>query len=253
MWGMGQLARELLVGFPLVTLQIPSVDAGKVSIALDVITNHSFGVILRTTLEDTTHLWVSMRTGVKDAEKAKGYEPIILFHPTAGEIVRPVTTPMAYGHLMFPKEEDRVSIDAVQSGHATPESLGGFTPYQTWDSTKNYEQIAAMRDGFTGPVLDLENHYEGAHANLDANQPMIWNASQIRTGLYNGVYGGAAGYTLLVGDGSERKGIARWFSPRDGEYYNDAVVVVAANETRVDFTPPSSGSVDNDWLLVLEF
>lgn len=224
-----------------------------------------------------------------------------------------------------------------------------------------------MRDGFTGPVLDLENHYEGAHANLDANQPMIWNASQIRTGLYNGVYGGAAGYTygansvwqmyepaadlyresdyippssgenassswrrdlffeagkqaqyttkplenltiaelealepgrhllaspsgytdvavnafdrtrfisvlasadnnrfyvyaghgdafsLLVGDGSERKGIARWFSPRDGEYYNDAVVVVAANETRVDFTPPSSGSVDNDWLLVLEF
>ncbi|KAG1705056.1 hypothetical protein DVH05_005080 [Phytophthora capsici] len=302
-------------------------------------------------VEDTTHLWVSMRTGVKDAEKAKGYEPIILFHPTAGEIVRPVTTPMAYGHLMFPKEEDRVSIDAVQSGHATPESLGGFTPYQTWDSTKNYEQIAAMRDGFTGPVLDLENHYEGAHANLDANQPMIWNASQIRTGLYNGVYGGAAGYTygantvrattsrlhrvkmpqvlgvetsslrlgsrlntlrspsrtelealepgrhllaspsgytdvavnafdrtrfisvlasadnnrfyvyaghgdafsLLVGDGSERKGIARWFSPRDGEYYNDAVVVVAANETRVDFTPPSSGSVDNDGLLVLEF
>ncbi|KAG7378306.1 hypothetical protein PHYPSEUDO_010263 [Phytophthora pseudosyringae] len=96
--------------------------------------------------------------------------------------------------LDVPKEEDRVSIDAVQSGHATPVALGGFSPYETWDSTKNYELIAAMRDGFTGPVLDVENHYEGAHDNLDADQPMIWNASQVRTGLYSGVYGGTAGY-----------------------------------------------------------
>ncbi|ETL41716.1 hypothetical protein L916_07366 [Phytophthora nicotianae] len=318
-------------------------------------------------VEDTTDLWVSMRTGVKDAEKAEGYEPIILFHPTAGRIARPVSTPMAYGHLMFPKEGDRVSIDAVQSGHATPDALGGFTPYETWDSTKNYELIAAMRDGFTGPVLDLENHYEGAHDNLDANQPMIWNASQIRTGLYNGVYGGAAGYTygansvwqmyepasdlyresdyivpssgedassswrkdlffeggqqaqyttkplqnltvaelemleparqllaspsgytdvavnafastryisvlasvnrdrfyvytghgdsfsLSIGNGFERTGNLRWFSPRDGEYYADLTVNVPVNVTRVDFTPPSGGNVDNDWLLVVEF
>ncbi|KAL4145860.1 hypothetical protein PRNP1_011736 [Phytophthora ramorum] len=318
-------------------------------------------------IEDTTHLWVSMRSGVKDAETGKGYEPIIIFHPTAGRIARPVSTPMAYGHLMFPKEEDRVSIDGVQSGHATPDALGGFTPYETWDSTKNYELIAAMRDGFTGPVLDLENHYEGAHDNLDADQPMVWNASQVRTGLYSGVYGGAAGYTygansvwqmyepktdllresdyyspssdetstsswrrdlffeagqqaqyttkplqnltideleqleparhllsspsgytdiavnafestrfisvlasetrnrfyvytghgdsfgLNVGNGSERSGTARWFSPRDGEYYSTSTVEVPANVTRVDFTPPSGGSVDDDWLLVLGF
>ncbi|EGZ06356.1 hypothetical protein PHYSODRAFT_319793 [Phytophthora sojae] len=318
-------------------------------------------------VEDTTHLWLSMRSGVKDAESAQGYEPVILFHPTAGNIDRPVQTPEAYGHLQFPKEEDRVSIDAVQSGHATPEALGGFTPYKTWDSTKNYELIAAMRDGFTGPVLDLENHYEGAHDNLDASVAMIWNASQVRTGLYNNVYAGAAGFTygansvwqmyepavnllresdyyspssgenassswrkdlffeagqqaqyvtkplqnlsvaqleqleparqllaspsgytdvavnafgstrfisvlasetrdrfyvytghgdsfsLELGNGSERSGTARWFSPRDGEFHSDSTVNVPANATHVDFTPPSGGTVDDDWLLVLEF
>uniref|UniRef100_H3H1P1 DUF4038 domain-containing protein n=1 Tax=Phytophthora ramorum TaxID=164328 RepID=H3H1P1_PHYRM len=318
------------------------------------------------TIEDTTHLWVSMRSGVKHGEKAQGYEPVILFHPTAGRIARPASTPMAYGHLMLPNEEDRVSIDAVQSGHATPESLGPFTPFEARDSTKNYELIAAMRDGFTGPVLDLENHYEGAHYNFDPEYP-IWNASEVRTGLYNGVYSGAAGFTygansvwqmyeprsdllrdsdyyspsvnqnasgswridiffkgatqiqyvtkplqnltideleqleparhllsspsgytdiavnafestrfisvlasetrnrfyvytghgdsfsLKVGNGSERSGTARWFSPRDGEYYSTSAVEVPANVTRVDFTPPSGGSVDDDWLLVLEF
>ncbi|KAL3664668.1 hypothetical protein V7S43_010417 [Phytophthora oleae] len=60
-------------------------------------------------------------------------------------------------------------------------------------------------------------------------------------------------FSLQVGTGSERTGTARWFSPRDGEYYADATVVVSSNETRVEFTPPSSGSVDDDWLLVLEF
>ncbi|GMF54873.1 unnamed protein product [Phytophthora fragariaefolia] len=289
-------------------------------------------------VEDTTHLWASMRTGVRDAERGQGYEPVILFHPTAGSIVRPEQTPEAYGHLQFPKEDDRVSIDAVQSGHATPDVLGGFTPFKTWDSTKNYELIAARRDGFTGPVLDLENHYEGAHDNLDANVPMIWNASQVRTGLSNGVYGGAAGFTydansvwqmyepradllresdyyspssgenassswrrdlffeaghpsgytdvavnafdstryilvlasesrdryyvytghgdsfsLKLGNGFECSGSARWFSPRDGEFYSGSTVNVPANTTRVNFTPPSGGSVDDDWLLVLEF
>ncbi|KAG6614373.1 Phosphatidylserine synthase [Phytophthora cinnamomi] len=319
-------------------------------------------------LEDTTDIWVSMRTGVKDAETAQGYEPVILFHPTAGWISRPENTPEAYGHLMLPKEEDRVSINGVQSGHATPDALGGFTPYTTWDSTKNYELIAKMRDEFTGPVLDLENHYEGAHDNFKTAFP-IWNASQVRTGLYHGVYGGATGFTygansvwqmyepkadllresdyyspsasqnasgswrqdiffegatqiqyitkplqnfsseelelleparqllaspsgyldvsvnafegiryisvlasenrdryfvytghgdsfsLKLGNGSERSGSARWFSPRDGQYYANATVSVLGNGngTRVDFTPPSGGSVDDDWLLVLEF
>ncbi|GMF19529.1 unnamed protein product [Phytophthora lilii] len=286
------------------------------------------------TIEDTTHLWVNMRSGVKDGETAQGYEPVILYHPTAGRIARPVSTPEAIGHLMLPKEEDRVSIDAVQSGHATPESVGPFTPFETRDSTKNYELIAAMLDGFTGPVLDLENHYEGAHYNLDTKYP-IWNASQVRTGLYNGVYSGAAGFTygansvwqmryaspirhqatskplcselelllparhllgspngytdvavnafestrfisvlasgdharyfvytgrgdsfsLELGNGSDRSGTARWFSPRDGQYYAGSIVSVPASgdSTRVDFTPPSSGGVDNDWVLALEF
>jgi len=51
-----------------------------------------------------------------------------------------------------------------------------------------------MRDKFTGPVLDLENHYEGAHDSFVLTRP-IWNASHIRTGLYHGVYGGATGFT----------------------------------------------------------
>ncbi|GMF50257.1 unnamed protein product [Phytophthora fragariaefolia] len=319
-------------------------------------------------LEDTTDSWVSMRTGVNDAETAHGYEPVILFHPTAGWISRPENTPEAYGHLMLPKEEDRVSINGVQSGHATPDAFGSFTPYSTWDSTKNYELISKMRDEFTGPVLDLENHYEGAHNSFKTAFP-IWNASQVRTGLYHGVYGGSAGFTygansvwqmyepeadllratdyyspaasqnasgswrkdiffegatqiqyitkplqnlstetleqleparqllaspsgyldvsvnafegtryisvlaswtrdryyvytghgdsfsLKLGNGSDRSGSANWFSPRDGQYYANSTVSVPASGsgTRVDFYPPSGGSVDDDWLLVLEF
>lgn len=43
--------------------------------------------------------------------------------------------------------------------------------------------------------------------------------------------------------------------PRDGQYYANSTVSVPAsgNGTRVDFTPPSGGSVDDDWLLVVEF
>ncbi|ETM48091.1 hypothetical protein L914_07325 [Phytophthora nicotianae] len=318
------------------------------------------------TIEDTTHLWVNMRSGVKDGEAVQGYEAVVLFHPTSGRIARPVSIPEAIGHLMLPKEEDRVSIDAVQSGHATPESLGSFTPYEAGDSTKNYELIAKMLDGFTGPVLGLENHYEGGHYNFDPSFP-VWNASEVRTGLYNGVYSGAAGFTygansvwqmyepaadllrasdyyepsvnqnvsgswrrdiffegatqiqhvtkplqnltieqlellepgrqllaspnghtdvavnaydgtrfisvlasktndryyvytghggsfsLNLGNGLARSGTARWFSPRDGEYYADSVVDVNANNAFIDFIPPSGGGVDNAWLLVLEF
>ncbi|KAG3247048.1 hypothetical protein PI124_g8253 [Phytophthora idaei] len=319
-------------------------------------------------IEDTTDIWVSLRSGVEDAETVHGYEPVIMFHPTAGWISRPVNTPEAYAHWMLPKEEFRVSIDGAQSGHATPEALGGFTPYTTWDSTKNYELIATMRDAFTGPVLDLENHYEGAHYNFKTTFP-VWNASEVRTGLYHGFYGGSAGFTygansvwqmyepaadllrqsdyyspaasqnasgswrediffkgatqiqyitkpqqnlstealeqleparqllgspsgyldtavnafegtryisvlasktrdrfyvytghgdsfsLKLGNGSERSGSARWFSPRDGQYYTNSTVSVPANGngTRVDFIPPSGGSVDHDWLLVFEF
>ncbi|KAJ8554918.1 hypothetical protein ON010_g9562 [Phytophthora cinnamomi] len=225
-----------------------------------------------------------------------------------------------------------------------------------------------MRDKFTGPVLDLENHYEGAHDSFSLTRP-IWNSSEVRTGLYHGVYGGAAGFTygansvwqmyeprsdlvsdavyydpqinqnatgswrrdiffegatqiqyvtkplqnltttilesleparellaspsdhtgksvntyegtryisvlasksrdryyaytghgdsfsLQLDNGSgARSGSATWFSPRDGQYSANSTVSVpeSGNGTRVDFTPPSGGSVDDDWLLVLE-
>ncbi|OWY99698.1 hypothetical protein PHMEG_00029263, partial [Phytophthora megakarya] len=62
-------------------------------------------------------------------------------------------------------------------------------------------------------------------------------------------------FSLKLSNGSERSGHARWFSPRDGLYYGNTTITVPAsdNTTHVDFAPPSSGGVDNDWLLVLEF
>ncbi|KAG2767839.1 hypothetical protein PC129_g14259 [Phytophthora cactorum] len=320
-------------------------------------------------IEDTSSVWASMRYGLKEAESSQGYESVVIYHPTAGWIVKPEVTPEAYGHNMLPDEEDRMSIDAMQSGHATPDPTSKFTPTVGWDSTKNYELIANMRDRFTGPVLDLENHYEGAHDSFNLER-QIWNSSQIRTGLYHGVYGGATGFTygansvwqmyeprsallrdsdyyapqinqnasgswrediffegatqtqyvtkplqnlttavletleparellgsvsnhtgrsvntyegtryisvlasqsrdhyyvytghgdsfaLQLDNGSgARSGSARWFSPRDGQYYADATVSVpeSGNATRINFTPPSGGSIDDDWLLVLEF
>ncbi|KAL3664685.1 hypothetical protein V7S43_010434 [Phytophthora oleae] len=319
-------------------------------------------------IENTSSVWANMRAGLKESEKTQNYEAVVIYHPAAGWIVKPEVTPEAYGHNMLADEEDRVSIDAVQSGHSTPDPTSKFTPALGWDSTKNYELIAGMRDAFTGPVIDLENHYEGAHDSFSLTRP-IWNASDVRTGLYHGVYGGATGFTYgcnsvwqmyepradLVSDavyydpqinqnatGSWRRdiylegatqiqyvtkplqnlttavletleparellaststhtgksantyegtryisvlvsrnrdryyvytghgdafslelskgsgartGTGRWFSPRDGQYTETATVdVPEGNTTRIDFTPPSSGSVDDDWLLVLEF
>ncbi|RLN73303.1 hypothetical protein BBJ28_00014570, partial [Nothophytophthora sp. Chile5] len=53
-----------------------------------------------------------------------------------------------------------------------------------------------------------------------------------------------------------RNGTARWFSPRNGQYCNETSVAIPAygsGDTRIDFTPPSSGGIDNDWLLEVEF
>ncbi|KAF1779871.1 putative glycohydrolase domain DUF4038 [Phytophthora cactorum] len=174
---------------------------------------------------DTTDIWVSMRSGVEDAETVHGYEPVILFHPTAGWISRPVNTPEAYAHWMLPKEEFRVSIDGAQSGHARPEALGGFTPYTTWDSTKNYELIATMRDAFTGPVLDLENHYEGAHYNFKTTFP-VWNASEVRTGLYHAFYGGSAGSLTVPTPAADLL--------RQSDYYSPAASQNASGSWRED-------------------
>lgn len=63
-------------------------------------------------------------------------------------------------------------------------------------------------------------------------------------------------FSLQLDNGSgARSGSAAWFSPRDGQYYASSTVNVPddKNDTREDFTPPSTGGVDNDWLLVLEF
>eukprot|EP00644_Phytophthora_capsici_P003209 jgi/Phyca11/5719/fgenesh1_pm.PHYCAscaffold_7_\ len=255
-------------------------------------------------IQDTSSVWASMRAGLKESEKTQNYEAVVIYHPTAGWIVKPEVTPEPYGHNMLGDEEDRMSIDAVQSGHSTPDPTSKFTPAVGWDSTKNYELIATMRDRFTGPVLDLENHYEGAHDSFSLTR-QIWNSSQVRTGLYHGVYSGATGFTygansvwqiptghtgksvntyegtryisilasknrdryyvytghgdsfaLQLDNGSGvRTGNARWFSPRDGQYTAASTVRVPENgdATRIDFTPPSTGGVDNDWLLVLEF
>lgn len=90
-----------------------------------------------------------------------------------------------------------VSMDAVQSGHTLADHTTleqTFWPLQMWDSTKNYNNITAMRAAFSGPVVDLENHYEGAHYSFNATLP-IWNASIVRHGLWNAFFSGSAGFT----------------------------------------------------------
>lgn len=89
-------------------------------------------------------------------------------------------------------------MDAVQSGHEGPESNdtdAEFTVLRPWDSRKNYESIIHMRAEFSGPVMDVENHYEGAHAAFNTSKPM-WNTSDVRHGYYPAVLSGACGITF---------------------------------------------------------
>lgn len=51
-----------------------------------------------------------------------------------------------------------------------------------------------MRAEFSGPVMDVENHYEGAHDSFNTNKP-IWNVSDVRHGFYPAVLSGACGIT----------------------------------------------------------
>ncbi|KAF1794819.1 putative glycohydrolase domain DUF4038 [Phytophthora cactorum] len=232
-------------------------------------------------IEDTSSVWASMRRGLKEAESSQGYESVVIYHPTAGWIVKPEVTPEAYGHNMLPDEEDRMSIDAVQSGHATPDPTSKFTPTIR---TGLYHGVYGGATGFTYGANSVWQMYEPRSALLrdsDYYAPQInqnasgsWRediffegatqtqyalhsvlASQSRDHYY--VYTGHGdSFALQLDNGSgARSGSARWFSPRDGQYYADATVSVpeSGNATRINFTPPSGGSIDDDWLLVLEF
>lgn len=88
-------------------------------------------------------------------------------------------------------------MDAVQSGHERPDPDGidaGFTVLRPWDSRKNYETIIQMRQQFSGPVMDVENHYEGAHDSFNTSKS-IWNMSDVRHGFYPAVLSGSCGIT----------------------------------------------------------
>ena len=88
-------------------------------------------------------------------------------------------------------------MDAVQSGHEAPDPEGldaGFTVLRPWDSRKNYENIIHMRKEFSGPVMDVENHYEGANDGFNTSKRM-WNVSDVRHGYYPAVFSGACGIT----------------------------------------------------------
>lgn len=88
-------------------------------------------------------------------------------------------------------------MDAVQSGHEYPDPQGidyNFTVLTPWDSSKNYENILQMREQFPGPVMDVENHYEGANQGFNVSKPMF-NASEVRHGFYPALLSGACGIT----------------------------------------------------------
>ncbi|KAL1636992.1 hypothetical protein SLS58_009518 [Diplodia intermedia] len=147
-------------------------------------------------ITDTRAVWARMVRGFEAEEAKAGFTPFVSWHPTNMWIAAP-ETPLPYGHNYLNGTLGTLSMDAVQSGHNIP-SAGTvdthFTALQGWDATRNYERIAAMRRAFAGPVVDLENHYEGAHVGFNASRP-LWNASHVRHGFYAAVLGGACGVT----------------------------------------------------------
>ncbi|TIA89927.1 hypothetical protein E3P99_01837 [Wallemia hederae] len=146
-------------------------------------------------ITDTRYIWSAMVSGMQEAEKAHDTDLFVTFHPT-NTYLNLTGLPLAYGHnyLNTTTSPFNVSMDVVQSGHAIP----GVTPSNEaivgWDSEKNYDMVTEMRDAFIGPVIDLENHYEGAHISFKKEQP-LWNSSEVRHGLWNGFFAGAAGVT----------------------------------------------------------
>ncbi|GME44222.1 uncharacterized protein LTHEOB_11794 [Neofusicoccum parvum] len=147
-------------------------------------------------ITDTRSVWASMVKGFKEAETKAGYTSFYTWHPTNMWISTPETG-LPYGHNYMNGSFGQVSLDAVQSGHNIPDNDtldAGFDVLTGWDSTKNYENIIAMREAFAGPVIDLENHYEGAYVGFNTSRP-LWNASHVRHGFYNAFLSGSAGFT----------------------------------------------------------
>ncbi|KZV60446.1 hypothetical protein PENSPDRAFT_659533 [Peniophora sp. CONT] len=147
-------------------------------------------------ITDTRSVWSSMAKGLANAEQEAGFEPFVSWHPTNMWISTP-DTGLPYGHNYMNGTFGRVSMDAVQSGHNVPDNNtldAGFDVMMGWDSTLNYENIATMRAAFSGPVVGLENHYEGANIGFNASRP-LWNASDVRHGFYNAYLSGSCGFT----------------------------------------------------------
>ncbi|KAF2142288.1 uncharacterized protein K452DRAFT_358127 [Aplosporella prunicola CBS 121167] len=147
-------------------------------------------------ITDSRRIWSRMVKGFKDAEAKAGFESFVSWHPTNVYIQKP-ETPQAYGHNYMNGSFGEVSMDAVQSGHDVPDNNTidwHFDALYRWDSTLNYDNIADMRAAFAGPVVDLENHYEGANVGFNSSRP-LWNASHVRHGFYNAYLSGSCGFT----------------------------------------------------------
>uniref|UniRef100_H3H8W2 DUF4038 domain-containing protein n=1 Tax=Phytophthora ramorum TaxID=164328 RepID=H3H8W2_PHYRM len=119
-------------------------------------------------------------------------------------------------------------------------------------STATLEQLEPARELLSSPSNHTGksvNTYEGTRY-----ISILASKDRDRYYVYTG-HGDTFSLQLENGSGNSRSGSATWFSPRDGQYYASSTVSVPAsgNGTRVDFTPPSTGGIDNDWLLVVEF
>lgn len=144
---------------------------------------------------DTRSVWANMIDGLRESESNHGYDLFVTFHPT-NSYLNISRLPLPYGSNYINSTFGQLSMNAVQSGHAIPsESTIKNKAVVGWDSRLNYENIEAMRDLFLdGPVIDLENHYEGANVGFESDKS-FWNSSHVRHGLYNGFFAGACGIT----------------------------------------------------------
>ncbi|KAJ3533716.1 hypothetical protein NM208_g7865 [Fusarium decemcellulare] len=175
-------------------------------------------------IQDTRNVWAAMMKGFKEGEARHGVDAFVTFQPTSPWIVEP-PTPFPYGHNYINGSFGTLSMNAVQSGHESPDPHGldaGFTVLRPWDSRKNYENIIQMRDQFPGPVMDVENHYDGAHDSFNVSK-RIWNASDVRHGFYPAILSGACGITygnLPVQQSYENKSLIatpeHWIEPQLG-------------------------------------